>query len=670
LVTNSDDTASRDDGDDGFAEAAPGTLPDGSEFDSSEKYRALPPPLRLLKQLLFVLLTLIGAAWALELQYYLPIPIFKEQYLSLIVTLALPTVFICVKAHPRERAGRVPWYDWCAVLLGAAVGLYVMINYRDLVYDLGSLVAERYILGTIAILLVLEATRRTTGWTLIILAAVFIGYAKFSFLFPGLLEVASPSWQRIAIYLYLDSNGMLGLPLSVTATIIIAFILFGRMLYAVNGDKVFTDLALATMGRRRGGPAKVAVIASSLFGTVSGSAVSNVVMDGPITIPMMKRSGYPGHLAAAIEAVASTGGQIMPPVMGITAFLIAEFLAVSYTEVILAAVIPAVLYYLALFVQVDLEAAKRGFVGIPAKDLPQLREVLRRGWVFAIPIAILLWTLIIDHWQPARAAMAAVIATLLVGFLQKSTRPTLQRLVGALEETGRNIVDLAIITLVAGLVIGALQISGLSFNFSLMLLSFAGGSLLALLLVTALACIVLGMGMPTGVIYVMLAVLVSPALVEMNVLPMAAHLFLFYFGLMSMVTPPVCLATFAAASIAECDFWKAGWAGVRLAIVAYVVPFVMVYQPELIFSGSPLDIALVTLKSVLGVVVISLGLVGFLFAPLGLPLRLVFTLFGFAIMLVPIGISYGPPILAAALLVVVILGARQRRVAVGLSKAA
>lgn len=667
VATNSDDGTVADKSDDGTAKASPDHVP---EFDLSGKFRDLPPSLQIIKQILLILLTLIGAAWALELQYYLPIPIFKEQYLSLIVTLVLPTVFIGVKARRREPAGRVPWYDWCAALLGATVGLYVMVNYRDLVYDLGSLVAERYILGAIAILLVIEATRRMTGWTLVILAAVFIAYAKFSFLFPGLLQVASPSWQRIAIYLYLDGNGMLGLPLTVTATIIIAFILFGRMLYAVNGDKALTDLALAMMGRRRGGPAKVAVIASSLFGTISGSAVSNVVMDGPITIPMMKRSGYPGHLAAAIEAVASTGGQIMPPVMGITAFLIAEFLAVSYTEVILAAVIPAALYYVALFIQVDLEAAKRGFVGMRAKDLPQLRDVLRHGWVFAIPIGILLWTLIVDHWQPAKAAMAAVISTLVVGFLQKSTRPTLQRLVGALEETGRNILDLTVITLVAGLVIGALQISGLSFNFSLMLLSIAGGSLLVLLLLTAMACIILGMGMPTGVIYVMLAVLVSPALTEMNVVPMAAHLFLFYFGLMSMVTPPVCLATFAAASIAECDFWKAGWAGVRLAIVAYIVPFVMVYQPELIFSGSVLDTALVTLKSVLGVVVISLGMVGYLFAPLSTPLRLAFALFGIGIMLIPIGVSYGPPVLVAVLLAVVVLGARQRRASVSLSKAA
>jgi len=541
----------------------------------------------------------------------------------------------------------------------------VLGNYRELVYDLGSLVTHRYVLGTIAIVLVLEAARRATGWTLVLLGLLFIFYAKFSSLFPGVLNVPDTDWRRLAIYLYLDGNGMLGLPIQVTTTIIVPFILFGRVLYAVNGDKVLTDFSLATMGRYRGGPAKTAVIASSLFGTISGSAVSNVVMDGPITIPMMKRNGYPGHVAAGIEAVASTGGQLMPPVMGITAFLIAEFMSVPYASVVIAAVIPAVLYYAALFIQVDLEAAKLGIAGLRREELPRFSRIGLGGLVFLIPIAVLLYTLFAENWQPGRSAMAAVITTLILAPLQPSTRPSLRGLLSAIEETGRSILDLVVITLVAGLVIGALQLSGLSFNFSLVLISFAGESTLVLLLMTAVICIVLGMGMPTGIIYVMLAVLVAPALEKMGVVPIAAHLFLFYFGLMSMVTPPVCFATFAAASIAKADFWRSGWAGMRLAVVAYVVPFVMVYQPELVFAGSALGIVLVAAKTTLGIVVMTVGMVGYLFRPIHGIARAAMGLCGLLLMLTPFGTGIASALIGTSLVAALLIGAWEWRHRVG-----
>ena len=272
-------------------------------------------------------------------------------------------------------------------------------------------------LGGLAVLLVLEATRRMLGWILIWLAVVFILYARFSHLMPGIFNAPSSDWDRLLAYLYLDTNSMLGLPLTVMAEIVIAFILFGRVLYAMNADKFLTDAALALMGRYRGGPAKVAVGASSLFGTISGSVVSNVVMDGPITIPMMIRAGYPPSMAAAIEAVASTGGQIMPPVMGITAFLIADWLNIPYGEVVVAAALPAIFYYVALFVQVDLEAAKHGLVGLPRAQLPALLPVLRRGWVFIVPIAVLVYTLVVLAWEPGRAAIAAVIVAIPAGMI-------------------------------------------------------------------------------------------------------------------------------------------------------------------------------------------------------------------------------------------------------------
>jgi TRAP transporter 4TM/12TM fusion protein len=629
--------------------------------DSSTRYRSLGPVPAAIERALVITLALLGAAWALELQHYLPFAVFKEQYLALMILVALAGVFIRIKASRGEAAARVPWYDWLAAAASVLIGGYVLVNYRELVYDLGSLVTHRYVLATIAIALVLEAARRATGWTLVILGMAFIFYAKFSSLFPGILNVPDTDWRRLAIYLYLDGNGMLGLPIQVTTTIIVSFILFGRVLYAVHGDKVLTDFSLATMGRYRGGPAKTAVIASGLFGTISGSAVSNVVMDGPITIPMMKRNGYPGHLAAAIEAVASTGGQIMPPVMGITAFLIAEFMSVPYADVAIAAVIPAVLYYVSLFIQVDLEAAKLGIAGLRREDLPRISRIGFRGLVFVIPIGVLIYTLFAENWQPGRSAMAAVIATLLVAPLQPSTRPSLRGLLSAIEETGRSILDLVVITLVAGLVIGALQISGLSFNFSMVLISFSGESTLVLLLMTAIICIVLGMGMPTGIIYVMLAVLVAPALQKMGVVPMAAHLFLFYFGLMSMVTPPVCFATYAAASIAKADFWQSGWSGMRLAIVTYVVPFVMVYQPELVFAGSALDIVLVTAKTTVGILVMTIGMVGYLFRPIHGAARAAMCLFGLVLMLTPFGGGFASALIGTSLVAALLLSTREWR---------
>jgi len=580
------------------------------------RFRTLSGTPRAVEQGLLALLTAAGALWVLEAHTWLPRAVFKEQYLGLFLALALGAAFIATRAGRRAPLDRVPWYDWALAAGGLAVGLYVGVLYPTIAYQLGIITWDKVTFGALAVLLVLEATRRLVGWVMVGLGAVFILYAKLAYLLPGLLEAKSTTWSRIAVYLYLDTNGLLGLPVAVTATVVVTFILFGQVLYACGGDRFLTDIAMVVMGRFRGGPAKVSVGASSLFGTVSGSAVSNVVVDGPITIPMMKRAGYAPHLASAIEAVASTGGQLMPPVMGVAAFLIAEFLAVPYGDVAVAAVIPALLYYLALFVQVDLEAAKHGLRGLARAELPRAAVVCRRGWGFLVPIAVLFYTLMIDNWEPGKAGMSAVVATVVVGALRRTERLTLARLLGAMVETGRILLDIAAITAVAGLVIGSLQLSGLGFKFSALLVNMAGGSSLALLALSAIVCIVLGMGMPTAVVYVMLAVLVGPALVQLGIPPLGAHLFLFYFGMLSMITPPVCLATYAAASIARSDFMKTGWAGMRLGIVAYVVPFVFVFHPALLMKGSVAEIVLAAASAAVGVILLGFGCVGYLFRPL------------------------------------------------------
>ena len=364
------------------------------------RFRTLGGGARLVERTLLAALALVGIGWALELHSALPFAVFKEQYLGLFLALALAAVFVAVPARPGDSVLRVPWFDWLLAAGGLVVGLYVAIRYPTLAYSLGVITPEKLALGALAILLVLEATRRLCGWALVWVALACLAYAKFAAFLPEPLTAKSATWGRLAVYLYLDANGLFGVALAVAAGIVVAFVLFGQVLGAVGGDRFLTDLALVAMGRYRGGPAKVAVVSSTLFGTVSGSAVSNVVVDGALTIPMMKRAGYPPHLAAAIEAVASNGGQIMPPVMGAAAFLIAEYLGLSYGEVALAAAIPAGLYYLALFVQVDLEAAKRGLAGLPAAELPRLGPVLRTGGIFVVPLGVLVYTLMLAGWEP------------------------------------------------------------------------------------------------------------------------------------------------------------------------------------------------------------------------------------------------------------------------------
>jgi TRAP transporter 4TM/12TM fusion protein len=329
-------------------------------------------------------------------------------------------------------------------------------------------------------------------------------------------------------------------------------------------------------------------------------------------------------VAAAIEAVSSNGGQIMPPVMGVAAFLMAEFLNISYAEVALAAAIPACLYYIALFTQIDLEAAKLGLTGMIKSEIPKLAAVMRRGSVFLVPLFVLTYALMFANWDAGKAGMAATITTFAVGALAKETRPTMQGILRSIEETGKILLDIVVVTALAGLVIGAFQLSGLTFKFALLLVSLAAGSVALLLILTALVSIVLGMSLPTTVVYIMLAILVGPALIQVGIAPLAAHLFFFYFGMLSLITPPHCIATYAAASIARADFWRSGWTGMRLGIAAYIVPFVFVFHPALLFQGTAAEIVVAIVTAAVGVIFLSSGVAGYLFAPLGYAKRAIF----------------------------------------------
>jgi TRAP transporter 4TM/12TM fusion protein len=581
------------------------------------KHRALGGAARAVEASLLIALTATGAAWAAQLHHYWPWAFFNEQYLGLFLGLGLAPVFLVIKGHAGAPHDHVPWYDWLAAAAALVTGGFVLVLYPRLAYSLSILTWDRILLGAICIVLILDAVRRIAGWPLMAIGVACIAYVNLAWALPWLFNAKGSTWSRIVVYLYLDTNGVLGLPLAVTANIVVAYIFFGQALYAVGGDRFLTNLALAAMGRYRGGAAKMAVVSSTLYGTVSGSAVANVVVDGAVTIPMMKHAGYPSHLAAAIEAVASNGGQIMPPVMGAAAFLIAEYLGIPYGQVALAALVPALLYYLALFVQIDLEAAKHGLRGLPAAEIPRLRDVIGRGWVFIAPLGVLVYTLMIAGWEAGRAGMLAVVITFAVGCLSAETRPSVRRVVESLEATGRTMLELVAIVTLAGIVIGALQLSGFVSKLPILLVSMAGGDTIALLVLTAITSIILGMSLPTTVVYITLAVLVGPALVQMGVHPLGAHLFLFYFGMLSLITPPDCLATYAAAAIAKADFWKTGWTGMRLGVVAYIVPFAFVLDPALLLQASTVEIVLSVITAAIGVVLLGIACAGYLFQPLG-----------------------------------------------------
>jgi len=536
-------------------------------------------------QALLIAIPVSGMFFLLDVPQRLDWQVFHEQYIGLFLALTLAAIFLLIPGSKRQFQ-HIPWFDYIGAAAGLFVGLYIFVKFPEISNSLGDIYTERVILGAITVILLAEACRRLVGWPLVIIAGVFIFYAFFAYLFPGDFYGRGWSIGRLATYLYLDANGMIGQPLQIGASIVLVFVLFGEALYAIGGAAFLSDFALAVMGRFRGGQAKIAIVSSSLFGNISGSAVANVVVDGAFTIPMMKRAGYPPPVAAAIEAVASTGGQIMPPVMGAAAFLIAEYLAIPYAQVALAAFVPALLYYIALFIQVDLLAARNGIYGLPPAELPRLLPVLRRSAGFVVPLTVLIIWMFFLNRRPEEAGLLAVASALLVGFLTPGVRLGPRQLLNILINTGRGMLEIAAITGLAGVVIGVLQLTGLGFTLTLTLLNVGQNSAILLLILTAIVSIILGMGMPTTAVYVLLAVLVAPGLSKLGILPIAAHLFIFYFGMLSMITPPVCLASYAAASIGKTDPVKTGWEAMRLCAIAYVVPFLFVFSPALLLIGS------------------------------------------------------------------------------------
>jgi len=477
--------------------------------------------------------------------------------------------------------------------------------------------------------------RRTIGWSLVWILLIIGGYVLVGHLVPGRLQTREVGWADMLNYLNLDNNGLLGVILQITVIIIIPFVLMGQLLMRSGGSMFFNDIAIALMGRYRGGPAKMAVVGSSLFGMISGIAAANTVAVGVVTIPLMKKSGMPAKLAAAVEACASNGGQLMPPVMGAVAFVMADFLQVPYKEVAIAAILPSVLYYAALFIQADLEAARYGFGKVDADKIPRAWSVLKKGWLFLAPFVVLIYTMFWQNLEPEYCAMAASLAIVILGFAfgYGGQRMRLRDLWDCVVGTARGLCEILVISAAAGFIMGLFQVSGLAFAFAAYLVQLGGESLILLLVLAAAVSIILGMGLPTIGVYVMLAILVAPALVKVGVPPLAAHLFILYFGMMSLITPPVAPAAYVAAAIAGSPSMATGWTAMRFGWSSYIVPFLFVYSPAILMKGSAWDIAVVTLTSLAGIWLICAAMVGYFTRVLPPPLRILFLAAGVMLLL-------------------------------------
>jgi TRAP transporter 4TM/12TM fusion protein len=489
-------------------------------------------------------------------------------------------------------------------------------------------------LGGIMILLVLEAARRTVGMAMVFVTLFFILQSLFSHRFFWIFFGPPTSFRKYVDVIFMRSDGIYGIPVMVAATYILLFIVFGALLLRSGAGRFFIDLAMAVTGRLTGGPAKAAVVASALFGTASGSAVANVATVGTFTIPMMKRTGYHPRFAAAVEACASSGGQITPPVMGAAAFIIAEFLQIPYLSVALAAAIPAGLYFFTVYCMVHLEAEKTGLRRLSAEGLPRLGEVLARGWHLLLSLGVLMALLAVGY-SAMLAAFWAIVATVALSFVNRSTRMSSVDILAALESGTRGTIAVSIACAAAGIIIGSVFVSGLGLKFTQSVIELSGGNLLFLLALTAAASIVLGMGLTTTAVYITVAALIIPALASMKVVPIAAHLFAFYYGAVSTITPPVALAAFAAAAVAGTPPMSTAAQASYIGIAKYFVPFIFVYNPSILFEGPLWLTGFSTLTAVLGIWAMSAGMEGWLHGPLGWPQRVLLLAIAAAILYPP-----------------------------------
>lgn len=513
-----------------------------------------------------------------------------------------PKSLVTQKLHP---------VDYLLAISGAAMPAYIIIQYHELVLRAGMINNTDLLVGVFGVALVIEATRRVVGIPMLVVVMFFLAYAFAGPYMPGVLAHRGLTVEQLIGHLYFTTEGVFGIPLGVSSTFIFLFILFGAYLESTGLGKFFIDLANALAGWASGGPAKVAVLSSGLMGTVSGSSVANVVGTGSFTIPMMKKLGYDKEFAGAVEAAASTGGQLMPPVMGAAAFLMAEFVGVPYIEIVKAAVIPAVLYFSGVWLGVHFEAKRKNLKGVPRDELPKAWDILRERGHLAIPLVAIVY-LLVSGYTPMRAALFAIVLSIAASFLRKSTRMEVGEIVNGLVVGAKGVLGVLVACASAGIIIGVVTKTGVGLKLASALLDLAGGEMLLTMFFTMITALILGMGVPTTANYVITSTIAAPALLQMHVPAIAAHMFVFYFGIIADVTPPVALAAYAGSAISGGNALKTGVNASKLAIAAFIIPYMFVMSPVLLMiNATPVTLAVTLFTAVIGMIGLSASLIGY-----------------------------------------------------------
>ncbi|MDR2054388.1 MAG: TRAP transporter permease [Desulfovibrio sp.] len=546
------------------------------------------------------------------------------EHRSLHVGMMLVLSFIMYPFGKKSSYKSVSWGDWLLIALSIAVPVYVWVDYLGVVERAGNPDNPDLVIATLLVLLVLETARRTAGWALPILSLIFIAYGMFGRDMPGLFGHRGYTWMQLSNHFFANTEGIYGTSVSVAASYIFLFILFGAVMGKSGMGTFFNDLAMALAGHSKGGPAKVAAISSGLLGSINGSAVANVVTTGAFTIPLMKKIGYPKDFAGAVEASASVGGQLLPPVMGAAAFIMAEILSVPYSVIIVHAAVPALLYYLGIIIQVHLRAGKMGLVGLPKDRLPLVREVMRERGHLLIPIAVLLYLLLFSGTTVIYSAVITIVATIAVASFRKATRMSLKDICDAFADGAKQTVPVAVACACVGIIIGVTSKTGFGLTMANTIIALGSQSLLFTLVFTMITCMILGMGVPSIPAYIITATIAAPALAKLGIPAISAHMFAFYYAMFANLTPPVALAAFAAAGISGGDPVKTGFSAVKLALAGFIVPYMFVYSPQLLLIDTSLLEGLrITAGACLGVLLIGMAVEGFLFTSMAVPLRVI-----------------------------------------------
>ncbi len=554
---------------------------------------------------------------------YFPLIAMYQRLIHVVFGFTL--IFLLFPFSAKQRRDRLTWDGFLLVGVLLFISYYVVTHFIARADSVGlEPPLFELVLGGVLIFLTLEASRRTTGWSLAIFCVGSLIYARFGEWLPDVLGHPNYSVERIISGLFMTTEGIYGALTGIAATFIFLFVLFGTFMQESGAGTFFFGLASSLFGHVRGGPAKIAVVASSLFGMISGSAMANVSAVGQITIPMMKRAGYKPHFAGAVESASGVGGQFMPPVMGGSVFLMMEILGVSYYAICKAAVLSAILYYVAIFFIVDFEAVKYNLRGQPKSECPKFWEVFRSGFHFLIPPGVLVYLLIYSHVTESRAAFWAIIAVVGASYLRKSTRMSAPKILRALERGALGFLPIAGVVVACNILVGMITLTGLGLQISSILIELSGNSLFWLLFLTMIASLILGLGLPIIVSYLVLAVLVAPALTQMGVEPLAAHLFIFFFALVSDLTPPVAPGAFVAAGIAGADMMKTAWMACRLGLVVYILPYMFVYNNALLLKGDLSEIILSAITAFIGVYALACGIQGYMFRPAKIYERVLF----------------------------------------------